>query len=286
MPEHASMSVDAFLSTALSPQAFTSIGIFLAMMAVIAVIEVAIPLHARNRWNGAHLVPNLALTATYIATNLLFTAIIVLMLIWLNAIGFGLFNAVAVDPLLELAAAVLILDFQAFAVHVAMHERAGLWRFHRVHHSDPAVDVTTSLRQHPGESVVRFAALVVFAAAIGASPAAFALYRLLSGIQALSEHANVRLPQRIDSLLSLAIATPNYHKVHHSRHAHETDSNFANIFSFWDRLFLTCTPAHRGVDVHYGLDGFDDRRDQTTWGLLALPFRYRRATVRVVDQRV
>ena len=285
LPEKHPSSVDAFLSTALSPAAFRSIAFYLTMMAIVAVVEVAIPLHRRTRWNSAHLVPDLVLTATYIGANLYFTAAIVLLLIWFDAIGFGLFNAVALNPWLALAAAVLILDFQAYAVHVAMHEHAGLWRFHRVHHSDPAVDVTTALRQHPGESLIRFASLVVFAGAIGASPVAFALYRLLSGIQAQSEHANIRLPQRLDSLLSLMVPTPNYHKVHHSREAEETNSNYANIFSLWDRLFLTSTPAHRGLDIDYGLDGLDERRDQTAWGLLALPFRDREAAAQTADQQ-
>ena len=278
------MNLDVFLATALSSSAVGSITFYLSLMAIIAVIELAVPLHARSRWNNTHLIPNFVLTAIYIATNLFFTAAIVLMLLWLGEIGFGLFNALDLDPLVEIAAAVLVLDFQAYAVHVAMHERGGLWRFHRIHHSDPAVDVTTALRQHPGESVVRFVVLVVFSAAIGASPASFAIYRLLSGLQAQFEHANIRVPRRLDGWLSLVITTPNYHKIHHSRVAEETDSNYGNIFSIWDRLFRTATPSYRGVDVAYGLDGLDDRRSQTTWGLLALPFRDIDAAPRAADQ--
>lgn len=277
------MSADAFLATAFSQSAFTSIAVFFTLMALVAVIEVAIPLHARDRWNNAHLFPNFVLTLTYVLTNLFFTAAVVLMLLWLEAKGFGLLNTLALDESFELAVAVLVLDFQAYAIHVAMHERGGLWRFHRVHHSDPAVDVTTTLRQHPGESVVRYFSLVVFAGAIGASPAAFALYRLLSGAAALGEHANVRLPTWLDSLLSLVIATPNYHKVHHSREREETDSNYANIFTIWDRVFFTATPARRGVDISYGLDGIEPR-DQTAWGLFALPFRDRNSVPRVTEE--
>jgi sterol desaturase/sphingolipid hydroxylase (fatty acid hydroxylase superfamily) len=279
------MTLDVFLETALSSPAFGTIAFYLTLMAVIIIIEALIPLHTRSRWNNAHLIPNVVLTATYIATNLFFTAAIVLALVWAGEIGFGLFNALQLDPLVEIALAVLILDFQTYAIHVAMHESAGMWRFHRVHHSDPAVDVTTALRQHPGESVIRFIALVVFGTAIGASPASFAIYRLLSGLQAQFEHANIRMPRRLDDWLSLVIATPNYHKVHHSRVAQETDSNYGNIFSIWDRLFLTATPSHRGVDIAYGLDGLDDRRSQSTWGLLALPFRDVDEAPRAADQR-
>lgn len=267
------MTLDAFFATALSPSAFASIALLLTLIALAAAIEFVIPLHPRNRWNSAHLLPNFALSAIYLAVNLFFTAAIVLALAALQQAGFGLFNALALDPLLELAFAVLILDFQAYGVHVAMHESRAMWRFHRVHHTDPAVDVTTALRQHPGESVIRFLSIAVFAAASGASPEAFALYRLLSGVQALSEHANVRLPLRLDTALSWLIATPNYHKVHHSRARGETDTNYANILTVWDRLFLTATPAHRGRSVSYGLDGFDDRESQTARALLALPFR-------------
>jgi sterol desaturase/sphingolipid hydroxylase (fatty acid hydroxylase superfamily) len=244
--ENTFMNLDAFLETALSPSAFGAIAFYLALMAVIAMIEVVIPLHARSRWNNTHLVPNFLLTATYIATNLFFTATIVLALVWIGEIGFGLFDALQLDPLIEIALAVLVLDFQTYAVHVAMHESAGMWRF---------------------------ASLLVFAVAIGASPAAFALYRLLSGLQAQFEHANIRVPRRLDSWLSLVITTPNYHKVHHSRDDDETNTNYGNIFSIWDRLCFTSTPSYRGLDIDYGLDGYNDRRTQSTWGLLALPFR-------------
>lgn len=279
------MSLDLFLSTAFSSEAFSSIVVFFTAMAIIAAVEIAIPLRARTHWNRVHLVPNFALTAIYVTMNLFFAAAIVLMLLWAETIGFGLLNALKLDPALEVAAAVLVLDFQTYAVHVAMHERAGLWRFHRIHHADPAVDVTTALRQHPGESLIRYVSLAVFSVAVGASPVAFAVYRLLSGIQALSEHANMRWPQGLDTALSYAIATPAYHKVHHSREREETDSNYANIFTFWDRLFFTATPAHRGLDVEYGLDGLDDRQTQSTWGLLTLPFRDGKTASPVADQQ-
>jgi sterol desaturase/sphingolipid hydroxylase (fatty acid hydroxylase superfamily) len=142
-----------------------------------------------------------------------------------------------------------------------------------VHHSDAVVDVTTTIRQHPGESVIRYAFMAVFAFGLGAGPGAFAVYRIWSVLTGLLEHANIRLPLWLDNLIALVSASPNMHKVHHSRTAEETDTNFGNVFSFWDRAFGTFTPAVRGTDIAYGLDGFDDRRTQTVKGLLSLPFR-------------
>src|SRR5262249_28384593 len=176
-------------------------------------------------------------------------------------------------PLIGGTIMVLVLDFSFYVAHVAMHWLPRFWRYHRVHHSDPAVDVTTSIRQHPGETVIRYAFMGAFAVAIGATPGPFAVYRAWSALNGLVEHANVRVPPWLDDLLSLVTTWPNMHKIHHSRVANETDTNYGNIVSFWDRLFFTFTPARRGTDVVYGLDGFDDPALQTTTGLLAMPFR-------------
>jgi len=87
------------------------------------------------------------------------------------------------------------------------------------------------------------------------------------------EHANVRMDGRFERWLRLLIVTPNMHKVHHSREATETDSNYSNIFSFWDRLCRTYADRTDYDDLRYGLDGFDNKERQTLVGLLRLPFR-------------
>jgi sterol desaturase/sphingolipid hydroxylase (fatty acid hydroxylase superfamily) len=142
-----------------------------------------------------------------------------------------------------------------------------------VHHSDSAVDVTTTLRQHPLEGVVRFAFLAAVALPLGVSPAVFALYRGASAFTALAEHANVRLPRRLDDALALVFTFANFHKVHHARDARLTNTNYGNLVSWWDRLFSTFTPAHRGREAVTGLDGYDDPKDLSVARLLALPFR-------------
>jgi sterol desaturase/sphingolipid hydroxylase (fatty acid hydroxylase superfamily) len=63
------------------------------------------------------------------------------------------------------------------------------------------------------------------------------------------------------------------HKIHHSRVLVETDSNYSNIFSVWDRLFATHTPATDYRALRYGLDGFDDARKQSLVSLMIGPFR-------------
>ena len=261
------------LPTLLLPNIATA-GVILVAMAVVASIETALPLRVPGRWSRAHRGPNLALTFITFATNACFNAGVVLTLAALQSNGVGLLSMCPLPPLMAVGVVVLVLDFSSYLAHRTMHARPALWRFHRVHHSDPVVDVTTTVRQHPGEGVIRYAFTAVFACALGASPGAFAVYRLWSALNALLEHANVRVPRRLDSLLSLVVSTPNMHKVHHSRTATETNTNYGNIFSLFDRLCGTFTPSARAMHVVYGLDGFDDPGTQTTAGLLAMPFRF------------
>jgi sterol desaturase/sphingolipid hydroxylase (fatty acid hydroxylase superfamily) len=242
-------------------------------MAAVALLEVAIPLHSRGGWNRAHLAPNLTLTLITFATNLVFNGALVMALARLEASGLGLLPALALPPLATLAIVIAALDFSFYVAHVSMHKVPGFWRFHSVHHADPAVDVTTSIRQHPGEGVIRYAFLAAFACALGAPPAAFGVYRTASALSALLEHANIRLPQRLDDWLSLVTTWPGVHKVHHSRDPRLTDTNYGNLFSCWDRLFSTFTPARVGATIAYGLAGLDTAAAQTTPALLALPFR-------------
>jgi len=255
------------------PPTLQTIAAILGAMAVVALIETAIPLHARTRWNRDHLAPNLALTFLTFATNAFLNGALFATVVWLYASGFGLLPRLALPPLAAAAVAVMILDFSFYVAHVAMHKVPALWRYHRVHHCDPAVDVTTTIRQHPGESLIRYAFMGAFAVALGPSPVAFGVYRIWSAVNGLVEHANIRAPLWLDRLLALVTTWPHMHKIHHSRNAAETDTNYGNIFSWFDRLFSTYTPSNRGVDVVCGLDGFDDPATQTTAGLLALPYR-------------
>jgi len=249
-----------------------TIGIIFGTMAILAIAEAVVPLQARPRWGKTRLGPNLALTAITILINLPLTVALSLALIWLDSIGFGLRHWLSIGTIGGIALAVVALDLAFYVAHVAMHKSRLLWRFHRVHHTDPFVDVTTTIRQHPGEVLIRYVFLASTAIVTGASPLGFVVYRLWFVLNGLLEHANLRVPTGIDTIASLVVSTPNMHKVHHSRNQRENDSNYGNIFSLFDRLFATFTPSILGTRIEYGIDGHDARELQTTAGLLAMPF--------------
>ena len=246
----------------------------LALMAALAVVEVWIPLRDDSSRRGGRWRPNLALTVLYFVVNAALTAGVLGIALWMEQRQLGLLHRLRLPGAWALVLGIVVLDFFAYLVHVLMHRIPRLWRFHRVHHSDLEVDVTTTFRQHPLEAVLRFVFTSVPAVLLGVSPLATAIYRLLSGVNALFEHANVRVLAAIDRGLRWAVVTPHMHKIHHSRARQETDSNYGNILSTFDRAFGTYTPTQRVGQVRYGLDEFDDS-PQSFAALLELPWNVR-----------
>jgi sterol desaturase/sphingolipid hydroxylase (fatty acid hydroxylase superfamily) len=169
---------------------------------------------------------------------------------------------------------ILVLDFSVgYLSHRSMHMWPAMWRFHRVHHSDPFVDVTTTYRTHPVETVWRFLFAITPIWLLGLPAEALLIQRLLQATNGVIEHANIRLWPRLDRGLSLIWVTPNVHKIHHSRQVDETNSNYANLLTLYDRLLGTYTPASRASAVTYGLDDAGEMGQATCAGLLTLPFR-------------
>jgi sterol desaturase/sphingolipid hydroxylase (fatty acid hydroxylase superfamily) len=251
----------------------STIAAILGAMGLLALVETAIPLHARTRSHRAHLGPNMALTFITFATNIGLNGALMVLLLNLDRAGFGVLRWTGLDPRVADVLAFVLLDLSFYVAHVAMHKVPALWRVHRVHHSDPVVDVTTTIRQHPLEGLIRYAFMASFACSFGVGVGAFVVYRTWSAVNGLLEHSNLRVPRWLDGALSLFTTWPNMHKVHHSRDVRESDTNYGNIFSWFDRLFGTFTPSTRGETVVCGVDGLDDVRSQSTRGLLAMPFR-------------
>ena len=241
----------------------------LVAMAVVAGLESFVPLAGRGRGPRSRLAGNLSLSVLTLVLNL---GLNVSFLGLLTRTRFGILHQLELGPVASLVLALLGLDLATWLGHVGLHKVPLLWRVHCVHHSDPVVDVTTSLRQHPIETGIRYGVLAAAALLLGVGPAAFAIYRSVSAGVALLEHANLRVPPRVDDALSWVVTFPGMHKLHHSRDPRFTDTNYGNVVSWWDRLFATFTPARLSGGVRYGLEGGDDASLHSACRLLALPF--------------
>ena len=258
------MSAQEFLLTA---------AVIVTAMALAASIEVAVPLR-RSPTGDGRTGANLGLTAVTLLFNWGLTSLAALLALALTLDGWAPMRALGLPFAVQLAIGIVVLDFFfGYLAHRALHGSALLWRVHRVHHSDPFVDVTTTYRTHPLEVAWRFLFMIVPIWIMGIPASAVVVYRLVSAINGTLEHANIRLWRPLDRTLSFVLVTPNAHKVHHSRVQRETDSNYGNIFSIYDRALRTYTPTDRGLSVVYGLDDVDFRAEHSLVMLLSMPMR-------------
>lgn len=250
----------------------TRLSALILLCALLWTLESVAPLYRYGKNRLPHMVPNVVLALLLVLTNLALSVGTARLTAFTDRHEIGLFHLLEWSPLLIVIFGVAALDFFGYWAHRLLHMSWLGWQFHRVHHSEAAVDVTTAFRQHPGETVWRIlwqlAAVVVF----GLPLWVVAVYLTLSGLNAQLEHANIRLDDRVDGLLRLFVVTPNMHKAHHSRIQRETDTNYSNIFSVWDRLCGTYTPCVDFGKLRYGLDGFDEAGKQSLRGLLRMPF--------------
>jgi sterol desaturase/sphingolipid hydroxylase (fatty acid hydroxylase superfamily) len=235
-------------------------------------VEFAAPLFNFKYNKFKHAGINLFFTLTTIIINFGFAFVMVIVADWTVQQNFGLLHLTQLSPWIEAIVGLLLLDFiGAYLVHMIEHKVKFLWKFHMVHHADTHVDTTTGNRHHPGESVVRavFAILAVFI--LGTPIWMVMLYQSLSVVLTQFNHANIRIPKWFDKTFGYIIVSPNMHRVHHHITRPQTDSNYGNIFSFWDRLLGTHndTPMDQIV---YGLDVLDNSKDESFSYQLKAPF--------------
>jgi sterol desaturase/sphingolipid hydroxylase (fatty acid hydroxylase superfamily) len=243
--------------------------VLFALIALLSLFEAFLPLQQRTG-GSTRIKTNLGLIVATFLLNFGLSASVVGIAACIEREGWGLLPPVGLPLWAVALIGILSLDLSGWVSHFLMHKLPWLWRVHRVHHSDRHVDVTTSFRQHPLEGLLRFLFTVIPAFALGLPPALVAFYRLLSGINAVLEHMNLRLWTPLDRALRLVVVTPDMHKVHHSCDQVETDTNYGNLFSVFDRLFRTYTSPSKVTHIRYGLDDFDGR--QTAVQLLRSPF--------------
>jgi len=235
-------------------------------------VESVVPLYryeTRRLWRA---LPNVALTVLLVLTNLGLAFATSGIANFTTSKSIGLFFLFTLPPWLAALLSIIALDLFTYLAHVLLHKSWLGWQFHRVHHSDREVNVTTAFRQHPGETLWRILWQVLAVGLFGIPLWVVIVYLMVSTLNAQLEHTNVRLNERFDSALRLFFVTPNMHKVHHSRDQRQTDTNYSNIFSVWDRIFGTYTSIVDFRVLRYGLDGFDDQKKQTLPALLKLPF--------------
>ncbi|HTI11389.1 MAG TPA: sterol desaturase family protein [Puia sp.] len=242
------------------------------------VLEGLVPLFQFRYRKVRHAGLNLFFTFTTILVNFAFAALIISAshyssqhktgLLWLFPLPLWLFSLIGL----------LLLDLiGAWFIHWLHHQVKWMWKFHLIHHSDTWVDTTTANRHHPGESVFRAFFTLLAVVITGAPVWLVFLYQSLSVLFSQFNHANISLPKRLDKAIAWIIVSPDMHKVHHHAEQPLTDTNYGNIFSFWDRLFGTYAFVGDIASLHYGIDTYPKEEENNRIGkLLQIPFgKYR-----------
>lgn len=185
----------------------------------------------------------------------------------------GVSYLVQLHPLAKGVAGFLLLDYSMYLWHILLHRTPLLWRFHNVHHTDLDMDLTTALRFHFGEMIFSIGFRGLFVLFSGASPLTVILYELASELAINFHHSNWKLPIGFERVLNKVVVTPRMHGIHHSIVRGETDSNYATVFSWWDRLHHTLNLQVAQQDLQIGVPAYRDPAELTAWQLLLMPFR-------------
>jgi sterol desaturase/sphingolipid hydroxylase (fatty acid hydroxylase superfamily) len=230
-----------------------------------------------KKWKHAFL--NAKFIATNIPIQLLLGLAMAGTIIWTDRHSFGLLHHLPYmkNKLIYFITSFILFDFGEYIYHLVMHKVKRLWMFHVVHHSDTIVDVSTTVREHPGENFIRTSITLLWVFLSGAALWVLLLRQIIQTFTTLFAHMNYRLPEKTDTIIGWVFITPNLHQVHHHYKQPYTDCNYGDVLSIWDRLFGTFgrLPAN---EVVFGLDTFIEEKETGRYlSLIKIPFgKYRK----------
>ncbi|MBC8018347.1 MAG: sterol desaturase family protein [Verrucomicrobia bacterium] len=251
---------------------------FLGVFLLVALAELVWPRRTLVASKGQRWFCNIAIVAIDSVTARLILPLLPLGMAGIaTAKGWGIFNLLAVPGWLEIVMVILIFDLIIYLQHRSFHRVPLFWRFHRMHHTDLDLDVSSGNRFHPIEILVSLLIKLAAVALLGAPAVAVVIFEVALNANSLFNHGNLRIPTSVDSWLRLFIVTPDMHRVHHSIIPRETDSNFSFNLPWWDRMLGTYRdqPREGHIGMIIGLKEFRDEQKLGLGSLLMLPFRGR-----------
>jgi sterol desaturase/sphingolipid hydroxylase (fatty acid hydroxylase superfamily) len=194
---------------------------------------------------------------------------------WAAGHGVGLLNWLAAPWWLALPCTLLIKSLGQYAFHLCSHRQPLLWRLHRVHHCDVHLDVSSALRTHPLEMIASSVFVIPIVVLCGLPPVVLAAYEAIEVFVNMLTHANLRVPATVERYARSLLVTPGLHRLHHSDFQAETDSNYGNVFSFWDRAFGTYRDetVRPATAFRFGLGDVNRERAGNFESQLSLPWR-------------
>ena len=251
---------------------------FLSILIILIIAEILLPkkkrIHNRkDRWitNGLITLIN---TASVNIVHIAIPLIAIVAAVDVSNGKMGLFNIINFPIWIEIILTVIILDFIIWGQHLLSHKIPFVWRFHRMHHTDRDLDVTTAVRFHPFEIIFSMFIKITSIYILGASTIAVIIFEIMLNGMAMFNHANLRIPFRIENILRKFIVTPDLHRIHHSIYIDEHNKNFGFSLSIWDKIFKCYLdqPRDGHKDMKLGLKWQNDKPTKLGWSLW-IPFK-------------
>lgn len=251
---------------------------FFSIFLLMAILEACFPRRALSQSKQGRWLGNLSLLLLNTVLMRLFLILIgtgtVALALWSESHHLGLLSLLQLPPLASVILAILLLDLVIYWQHRLFHVVPWLWRLHQVHHADRDLDVSSGLRFHPIEMLLSMLIKLSLIVLIGAPAIAVLLFEIILNGMAMFNHANVRLPLKLDYLLRFALITPDAHRIHHSTIAAETNSNYGFNLSVWDRLFGSYhkQPQAGHTKMCIGLNDYQHATTERLDWMLMLPW--------------
>jgi sterol desaturase/sphingolipid hydroxylase (fatty acid hydroxylase superfamily) len=240
----------------------------IGVLILLYILECIFPYYKTFHRKARHAFRNVGLISI---NAVLFNLALMPAIIYATSRSWGLLHRYELDWKVELGLTILTIDLLTYVLHVLFHLSPFLWRFHRMHHSDTEMDVTSGSRFHIGEHTITTAVRCAIYAGFGMEREFIVLYEAIFIANVLFHHANLSMGDTLDRIYRVVFTSPDMHKVHHSNIREEHDSNYTSLLSVWDRLFGTFQISDDASKIVYGIQGFDD--EQTIRKMFMTPIR-------------
>jgi len=219
------------------------------------------------------LVTNISLTVLNSAVlSLVFASATINTALYVTENNLGLLHMISLPLWLKVFLAVVFMDFMLYVWHLLNHEVPLFWRFHRVHHSDLNMDVSTATRFHIGELAISAVIKICLIYFIGANLIGVIIFESLLVLSAQFQHSSLNVPESFERFFWIFFVPPSMHRIHHSVKIHERDTNYGTILSVWDRLLGTLLKDIPQEAIVIGVGAYRESEKLGLPNLMLMPF--------------
>ena len=252
---------------------FIRFSLFWGGLLFFLVLEILVPYRQSSVSKVKRWINNISITVfNSLILQVVFAGAIVKTAMYVTTHQLGVLNMIMLPGWVKLFVTVAFMDFMLYIWHLLNHEVPLLWRFHRVHHSDLNMDVSTATRFHIGELAISAVIKIALVFLLGASPLGVIIFEAALVLCAQFHHSSLKVPKGFERIFWILFVPPSMHRIHHSVIIKERDTNYGTIFSIWDRLLGTLLKDVDQKAIRIGMGAYQKPDKLNFQHLLAMPF--------------